>query len=110
MCLIVCKISENHRIYSQMLVRNEASIFKLLLLTSSLFQRLFENSTLTRIKSGLVGDHYEIGSLRSESRTVNVTTKLKCVLARVSLQDGRKTDFMKKLSKNPEKKVEKLQT
>ena len=55
-----------------------------------------------------MGDNYEIGPLRSESRTVNVTTKLKCVFAKVSLKECRKNrDFMKKLSKNPEKKVEK---
>ena len=58
-----------------------------------------------------MGDHYEVGPLRLESRTVNVTTKLKCVLDKVSLQECRKNrDFMKKLSKNPEKKVEELQT
>ena len=71
-------------------------------------QKPFENSTLIMIKSGLVGDHCEVGPLRPESRTVNVKTKLKCVLAEVSLQkSGKNRDFTKKLSKNPEKKVEK---
>ena len=74
-------------------------------------QKPFENSTLIMIKSGLVGDHCEVGPLRPESRTVNVTTKLKCVLAKVSLQECRKNrDFMKKWSKNLEKKVEKRRT
>ena len=63
------------------------------------------------IKSGLVGDHYEVGPLRPESRTVNVETKPKCVLAEISFQECRKIrDFIKKLSKNREKKVEKCQT
>ena len=58
-----------------------------------------------------MGDHCEVGPLRPESRTVNVTTKLKYVFAKVSLKKCRKNrDFMKKLSKNPEKKVEKLKT
>ena len=58
-----------------------------------------------------MGDHCEVGPLRLESRTVNVETKSKCVLAEVSFQECRKNrDFMKKLPKTPEKKVEKCQT
>ena len=55
------------------------------------------------IKSGLVGDDYEVTPLRSKSRTVNVLRKR---VTRNQFDLGRKTrDFMKNMSKKAEKKL-----
>ena len=44
-----------------------------------------------------MGDHYEVGLLRPESRAVKVKTKLKCVLAEFSLQKVEKQRFYKEV-------------
>ena len=60
-----------------------------------LSQGLFDFA-LIRSESGLVGDHYDVGPLRPESRTVNVKTKLKCVLAEVSLRKSGKIEILQR--------------